>query len=112
MFSRYHWNFREYDEGERKRVETTFSYGKFVESGVLIPKVKNNSKKRFFNQQLIAREAKQFSLNNLGNMTYYRFKLRTSVEINDQGNYEGERSHDWGMCKNQCESVKHVLVWL
>ena len=48
MFSRYHWNFREYDEGERKRVETTFSYSKFDESGVLIPKVKNNSKKRFF----------------------------------------------------------------
>ena len=44
MFSRYHWNFREYDEGERKRVETTFSYSKFDESGLLILKVKNNNK--------------------------------------------------------------------
>ena len=48
MFSRYHWNFREYDEGERKRVETTFSYSKCDESGLLIPKVENNNKKRLF----------------------------------------------------------------
>lgn len=109
MFSRYHWNFREYDEGERKRVETTFSYSKCDESGLLVPKVKNNNKKRFFNQKLIAREAKQLSLNNLGNMTYYRFKFRTAAEINDRGNYVGEHSHDW-----RCVRIyaKHVLVWL
>ena len=75
----------------------------------LFQKLKIIAKRDFFNQQLIAREAKQLSLNNLGNMTYYRFKFRTSVEINDHGNYEGEHSHDW-----RCARIyaKHVLVWL
>ena len=56
----------------------------------LFQKLKIITKRDFFNQKLIAREAKQLSLNNLGNMTYYRFKFRTAAKINDQGNYVGE----------------------
>ena len=40
--------------------------------------------KRFISPKIDCyREAKQLSLNNLGNMTYYRFKFRTAAEIND-----------------------------
>ena len=75
----------------------------------LFQKLKIIAKRDFFNQKLIAREAKQLSLNNLGNMTYYRFKFRTAAEINDWENYVGEHSHDW-----RCARIyaKHVLVWL
>lgn len=59
----------------------------------LFQKLKIITKRDFFNQKLIAREAKQLSLNNLGNMTYYRFKFRSAAEINDRGNYVGEHSH-------------------
>ena len=75
----------------------------------LFQKLKIITKRDFFNQKLIAREAKQLPLNNLGNMTYYRFKFRSAAEINDRGNYVGEHSHDW-----RCARIyaKHVLVWL
>ena len=59
----------------------------------LFQKLKIITKRDFFNQKLISREAKQLSLNNLGNMTYYRFKFRSAAEINDRGNYVGEHSH-------------------
>ena len=73
----------------------------------LLQKLKIITKRDFFNQKLIAREAKQLSLNNLGNMTYYWFKFRSAAEINDQGNYVREHSHD-----QRCARIytKHVLV--
>ena len=49
----------------------------------LFQKLKIITKRDFFNQKLISREAKQLSLDNLGNMTYYRFKFRSAAEIND-----------------------------
>lgn len=63
----------------------------------LFQKLKIITKRDFFNQKLIAREAKQLSLNNLGNMTYYRFKFRSAAEINDRGNFVREHSHEESM---------------
>ena len=74
---------------------------------LLFQKLKIITKRDFFNQKLISREAKQLSLDNLGNMTYYRFKFRSAAEINDRGNFVREHSYD-----RRCARIyaKHVLV--
>ena len=73
----------------------------------LFQKLNIKTKRDFLNQKLIAREAKQLSLNNLGNMTYYRFKFRTAAKINDQGNGRTLYYLD-----RRCARIyaKHVLV--